>query len=73
MLLRVTRAQTGNLDLEFLTEIVRVQLHGSNGSNPAHALAAEGLRLSIDRSWVEDAHDLVWNLAAHDCWFIEPP
>ncbi|KAE8715779.1 hypothetical protein F3Y22_tig00110160pilonHSYRG00490 [Hibiscus syriacus] len=62
-----------NLARGLLEEIARVSLSGRNGNNPAHALAAEGLRRSLDHFWVEDAPDLVRNLAAKDRRFLELP
>ncbi|KAL4278015.1 hypothetical protein GQ457_03G009670 [Hibiscus cannabinus] len=45
---------------------------GRNGNNPAHALATEEMRHSIDRFWVEDAPNLVRILVDQDRRFLEP-
>ncbi|KAK8578036.1 hypothetical protein V6N13_076705 [Hibiscus sabdariffa] len=46
---------------------------GKESNAPAHALAAEGLRLCTDRYWVEEAPPFVDRLAAQDRRSQEPP
>ncbi|KAK8623529.1 hypothetical protein V6N13_118412 [Hibiscus sabdariffa] len=45
---------------------------GRNGNQPAHALAVEGMKASLDRFWVEDAPVTILSLAAQDRCLVEP-
>ncbi|KAK8484216.1 hypothetical protein V6N11_024352 [Hibiscus sabdariffa] len=51
----------------------RFTFSGRQSNAPAHALAAEGLRLCTDRYWVEEAPPFVDRLAAQDRRSQEPP
>ncbi|KAK8560087.1 hypothetical protein V6N12_012890 [Hibiscus sabdariffa] len=42
-------------------------------SRTARAIVPRGLQLQYDRSWAEDAHEFVLQLAAEDRRFQDPP
>ncbi|KAK8611398.1 hypothetical protein V6N13_131450 [Hibiscus sabdariffa] len=44
---------------------------GRNGNMTAHAMAATGLKGSLDQSWIEDALETVLMLAAEDRRIID--